>query len=133
MTFISSKPTTLTSRSKVSINFIFDPSQDMIIVLDPDFVTLLLIINETQRTVMFDPSDPTKGGIQRGRQTDLDFDVSDMGPDDQLLVMYEASDKGEEIEVLLRDLLVEQKIVNQYLMEITETEVTQEDVVQQGD
>lgn len=121
MTYIRSQTSTLSSQSLLATKYDFNAATKYITIDHEGFREFSKIINQEDNVVIYDPQDPTLGGVIRGESILLDYDTTSMSDSDRLLIYYEgtASVVHEFHQIcLLQQILDEAKETNKLLKKI---------------
>ncbi len=129
MAFVLQKEALVTSRSKVSVDYLFDASAQCANVNEPDFGRFMYVINATDNIVIYDPAVPSLGGTTSANRIIFTFDTTAMSDADVLIIIYEPlpSEDFKQL-VVLNEILDQLKVNNMYLQEIVGDKIVVSDI-----
>ena len=107
------------ANSRISLDYVFEPQQRLIIVKDKDFVRILYAINVTKGQIIYNPLDPGKDGSQTARNINLEYNTIAMEKSDDLCIVYEAA-RDDEVKIMLEQLVKGQETTNELLCAMIE-------------
>ncbi len=123
----------VTANTRIAASYTFDASAQTVKILADDFVRVLIVVNVTDGQVIYNPSVPTQTGSIFGDLLTFTYDTTSMSDDDELLILYEATNSGDQVflDRILdtnEEMLTQLKIMNIHLSIITEeTTLDEED------
>jgi len=113
-------------RGKLSFDFTFDPNLKTITINDTDFISFILIVNDTRGEILYNPAFPSTSGNITANVLQLNASTSGMSAADQLHVLYEADELNS---VVLGD--IEDELIDQGLtLDSTLAELLAQGIVQ---
>jgi len=77
---------------KLIYNYTFDPEKKTITFNDYDSIELkrvLLVVNVTRNEIIYNFTDPSRGGSVSDNVLTLNYDTTNMSPTDELMIFYE--------------------------------------------
>ena len=108
-----------TGNSKISKDYTFNASAQLLTVKNDDYESLLLALNLDDNIVIYNPLEESKGGSQKGCCVQLNYDTTSMEDDDELLVIY-APREIDNYLTILKDITTELRIMNLHLEQLTD-------------